>query len=492
MTDDAEAERLARLFAEQDKLSRERLEAREKLSVRDEWLRASFDAQDDRPVAAHDDVSYALPGFATKILEPSALAEIIDLLAIVKRANDEMVGTRSTVAMILLADDEQVDAARRRLRQWADAYVAARLARPSSRDTRPVERFKRLLNELVPHLEQIAFARASVHSVFIGELTDYIPWAAFKATWAYRMEAESNLGLRSRFRVAGESPEEIEYGQGVAQLYAWERADDLTRVYGFFPTDEPEAKPRFSQLKASLSMLASDLAEMRPFLIRGHNPIKTAVELVPGLHVAWVWAGGRALGRLIVAESERELAESLHARRYRTMLRLGYDGLLASDATPWIVTTSRRQLALNLRILETIHGRLFSVYEKLDLDAIWKSARQVTASAPDVAGELTDQNVAVTCQLALDDEPDASATPADTKKPRIRTMRLERLLNVLGDRLGCEVRQGKGSEVVIFRPGGKIARLGRHTRNREVPSTLVRSVLERLGVTFGEWAAAIG
>ena len=53
------------------------------------------------------------------------------------------------------------------------------------------------------------------------------------------------------------------------------------------------------------------------------------------------------------------------------------------------------------------------------------------------------------------------------------------------------ILQGKGSEVVAYRPGGRIARIGRHTRNREVPSTLVQRVLHLVGVTLGEWVRAL-
>ena len=202
---------------------------------------------------------------------------------------------------------------------------------------------------------------------------------------------------------------------------------------------------------------------------------------------------GRRSVSFPVAESEREVIEQHHERRFRTMLRVGYDGILASDATPWLDTTSaggRRALAQNLRIVEAVHAKLFAVYEKVDLDAVYRTARDEAASTTSAADALTEENVAVTCQLAPADEPAAEVGHAP--RPRIHTLRLERLLNVLGDRLGCEVRQGKGSEVVVYRPGGKIARLGRHTRNREVPSALVRSVLERLGVSFGEWVAALG
>jgi hypothetical protein len=57
--------------------------------------------------------------------------------------------------------------------------------------------------------------------------------------------------------------------------------------------------------------------------------------------------------------------------------------------------------------------------------------------------------------------------------------------------LNCEVRQGKGSEVTVYRPGGRIFVLGRHARNDEVHSVLVKQLLHRVGIGQGEWLRAV-
>jgi ketosteroid isomerase-like protein len=491
MTDHEDPERTARHFADQDRRTRGGLDRTENLSVRDRWLMESIDAKEDLVVEPKDASFYTLPSHAAKILPAAAFAEIGELLSLVKQANDEMQGTRSSVAHVLLGGDDLVSDVRRRLRAWADAYASTRLAKPSSRDGSEVARYKRLVGELLPDLERIAFEKASVHSAFLADFTDYLPWAAFRATWASRLVFEDKASLHSRFAIRTDSPIDEVYCQHAVQLYGWEKADDVARVFGAMPRDSGAVTVGSELARDRLGGLASDIREMRPFLIRDSNPVKAAVEIAPGLFVTWVWAGGQALGQVPVAESEREVIEQHRKRRFRTMLRVGYDGILASDATPWLDATSaggRRALAQNLRIVEAIHAKLFSVYERVDLDAVYRTARDSAESATSAVDALTDENVAVTCQLAPVDEPTAEV---GAERPRIYTLRLERLLNVLGDRLGCEVRQGKGSEVVVYRPGGKIARLGRHTRNREVPSALVRSVLERLGVSFGEWVAAM-
>jgi hypothetical protein len=247
--------------------------------------------------------------------------------------------------------------------------------------------------------------------------------------------------------------------------------------------------------RAKLAALASDILELRPFLVRDHNPLKTIVEVAPGLFVAWVWIE-KALGMIPVATTERELLEAWHQGRSRAMLAVAFDGSVSSGATPWLDATSLRDrdaLALSVRLLETIHAKLFAIFDKIDLAAAFGRVRDDTA--------LTDENLALAWRFVppkADDEPgpkeecDAVAPDEEAAAtPRIRTIRMNRFLNVLRDKLGCEVRQGKGSEVVVYRTGGRIARLGRHVRNRELPTGLVRGVLERVGVTFGEWFAAL-
>ncbi len=88
-------------------------------------------------------------------------------------------------------------------------------------------------------------------------------------------------------------------------------------------------------------------------------------------------------------------------------------------------------------------------------------------------------------------EPSPTPVTAACARVRLPTLRLEPFLRLL-ERLGYEIRQGKGSEIVAYRPGtgARIARIGRHTRNREVPSALVQRVLQQFGVMLAEWVEA--
>ena len=74
-----------------------------------------------------------------------------------------------------------------------------------------------------------------------------------------------------------------------------------------------------------------------------------------------------------------------------------------------------------------------------------------------------------------------------TRRRPIRSVRLQRLLSLLSDRFGCEVRQGHGSEITVYRRGGRKWTLGCHKRDAHVPSEVVANLLKRVGIGLDEW-----
>jgi len=68
--------------------------------------------------------------------------------------------------------------------------------------------------------------------------------------------------------------------------------------------------------------------------------------------------------------------------------------------------------------------------------------------------------------------------------------RSQQVFSVL-TRLGCEVSQGKGSEIKIYRPGAKIFTLGHHKRNERLGWSLIRRILKRLEIPVHQWVAAV-
>ena len=104
--------------------------------------------------------------------------------------------------------------------------------------------------------------------------------------------------------------------------------------------------------------------------------------------------------------------------------------------------------------------------------------------------EPSDEEFAALCQTIAEPMEDLALVESGFPSA-FRAIRVQRLLTVLSDRLECEVRQGKGSEIVVFRSGGHHFRLGHHKRNSYVPTTVIKNLLKHVGITFEQWLDAI-
>lgn len=501
--DPQEAERTARALQSQLTDMRERTLASGGLNWHQRKLLAESERlAQDPPVREHEPRCYAPPPVARKVLSRESLAELEELLAVVKRANDEVTGLRSSVARVMVEANGQAEEVRARFRAWADGYVAARLSKVHVRAERPIDRCARLVAELQPFLEGLAHADASSHSVLMAEVAHYVAWGFFQGTWAGQV-THHYRGLTLQLELDIEPALRVPAQQVLARL-KWDRGQELAqfcRLLRRAAPALPEPEPEPEEGRARLAALAADVLEMRPFLLEGDTQrLEHVIQLGPDLFVGWHWVE-RTLGLLAVGESEDELHQGWRDGLLRMALSVGFDGRLRGGATPWVDATSpsaeiRRGTALNLLLLEAIHARLFAAFDRIDLAAAFGRVKD--------APTLTDEALALAWRFRPHAAEEPAEEPAEAVPPtsevaprssmpasRLGRLRMVRLLNVLETRLGCEVRQGKGSEVVVHRAGGKIARLGRHTRNREIPTVLLRGVLERLGVSFQEWRAAL-
>jgi hypothetical protein len=134
------------------------------------------------------------------------------------------------------------------------------------------------------------------------------------------------------------------------------------------------------------------------------------------------------------------------------------------------------------------------MYSRVDTAAILARFREPTGSeGSDDGGERADEAIAIAVQVRDDGGPAGEApTSEGVARPRRRVMamRFERFIRLLAA-MGCEVRQGKSSEVNVYRDGGRIARIGHHLRNPELPPGLVRMALDRLEIPVAEFLARI-
>ncbi|MEM5529665.1 hypothetical protein WN093_12640 [Gammaproteobacteria bacterium AS21] len=75
----------------------------------------------------------------------------------------------------------------------------------------------------------------------------------------------------------------------------------------------------------------------------------------------------------------------------------------------------------------------------------------------------------------------------NTKTIHIPKVRQNRLFVWLQDQLKCQILSGKGSEIKIFYPGGRIYTLGKHKPNPEVSTWKIKEILKRVGINESIW-----
>jgi len=164
------------------------------------------------------------------------------------------------------------------------------------------------------------------------------------------------------------------------------------------------------------------------------------------------------------------------------------DGWICHREFPWIrvdpefeLAARRHELAVNWFILDTFVDRLLSVWDQLDKpEAIQRGGE------PDATIEEQIAAIAVATLEREDSEPSSGRTTG-RKSSRLRPMKLSRLEVILRDGFGCETRQGKGSERIMSRPGGKLFRFGRHGVDKEVYPDRIKQCLARLEIPVGDF-----
>lgn len=462
------------------------------------WVRGHLELE-DWIIENQTSSAYALPGVLSRFLKSELIEELTGLLASIRTINNQLTGMRISEAEVILTGDDRIKEIKRNLYLWADKYVSYRVGRTQDRDKDKVRQFQKIYEEFLPQLEQIAFLEKTAHRCFLSSLTDYLPWRLFHNTCRSLIEIEKSSDWSGRFRILSLDMRTRAYLEHIVQIYQFTSENDLALILDHVnkcgnPTcGNSKIQKHDQSITDHLAELAFEIQEMRPFLLHNFNPEKSIIKVTDDLYISWRWATGFGIGIVLVARSKEAMLVQLHKHASHTVLSLSDEGILQCGPLPWIDTFTLiekhdNSLSANLHIVELIHAKLFSLYDRVDRDAILNRMRNRTEERNE--STLTDEEFAATCQILPESTEDLSLNQNDAIKAPTRILggvRVQRLLSILEVQLGCEVRQGKGSEIVIYRQGGHHFRLGHHKRNPYVPAMVIKNLLKHVGINFDEW-----
>jgi hypothetical protein len=239
------------------------------------------------------------------------------------------------------------------------------------------------------------------------------------------------------------------------------------------------------------------IQEMRPFLVHNFNPMKTLVQIGQGFHLAWDWATRFGIASIIGGDSEEEVLRSRESHSSRYLVRVDDDGRLLDPGKPWLCVGEAgysgdgKALPANLYIVNLFHDRLYEFYDQIDFDSIRRRAIEKSheQGKDEPVDAEADEEIALSCQDLA--ERIAEEKPAGPRR-RIGSLKFQDLASFLERSFNVQVRQGKGSEVILSRPGvERLFRLGCHGNNPEVPSDKVRELLRRLAISKQEWLRVV-
>ncbi|MUG29770.1 hypothetical protein [Aeromonas salmonicida] len=140
-------------------------------------------------------------------------------------------------------------------------------------------------------------------------------------------------------------------------------------------------------------------------------------------------------------------------------------------------------------VLNEFHNKLLSLYlvrkksfNKIDLYSNYDKSDELVGFTYEYHQSLEDVEQTHTC----------FENDAITKKSfgRVPSVTMSYFLSFMKKAFDCNVENGKGSEIKIWRFGSKIFTLGRHKQDQQISSFVIGKILKRLSISKEEWLLA--
>ena len=451
----------------------------------------------DSLVAVHPPNIYRPPSEACKWGSAEQVQRLLGLLEVLKELNDYFEGELVRELHIQLNCDPVVLGIQADFMKWFWEYAEQRLkAVYPEQEPDPVLAVETIFRELMPVHNDLCCMPDSVHGIVLEQVRSLFIWVLACRTWLgemvdFKRRDNGSVDVFTRFT---DEPSK-EHVSRIVQMEKWVFMDTPIRLAVHLEQAEDGPTLKLDQPQEQtlehLRSLAADLMEMRPMLVRNFNSKKTLTRLAEGVWIGFDWALGHRLLQVYVGKSEEHLLWQWSTSNFQGILSVIPDGQLAYEATPWCTglyydsMLPSSVLGANLVVVDAIHELLFTFWDQIDVDAVLGRLRK-TAEERELEEDEAEEFVAATIQKAESEEDSAPLTGRI-----VRSLRFNTLVRAL-ELLGCEISQGKGSEVKVFREGGKIFSLPHHKRNDHYQPFLIRRLLRRLGISLEEWAGALG
>lgn len=461
------------------------------------------------PVRSLSVADVTLPADVPRFAGEAEARELQALLLEVRELNERFVGEPQLESFVRInGTPEQADLIGRG-RAFAERHAARRLARPSPRDAGcQYRRFVRLWKELVVFLDRIGLVDigggemrcATVAGQYLGPTCDLLAWLFFQGTWARDVGWSDDQFVDLAGRPDAEVGAQCLDAFGVYRWKASRRFDRVLREMAQALVERGTSHGSDDEERARIGLLAEDIAEMRPFLVRNFPVAKAIIDLPGGLVAGFRWDTLDRIGVLHGAPTERALLEQYEKGVGSLHLVLGYDGLLRCSVN-WFrdVSNHREQLpvpplVVGRVVLERLHAKLYGFFDKIDLEAVcarWHGRVTEHAGEPETAVEeaafVEDETAVVAASIATRDRALGSE---GRRGGRVATsLRLSELGTLLERHFGCRARSAKGSELVFYREGGRHAFVSRHKSNPLVPAIAIQHMLRKLAIPVQDWLA---
>lgn len=461
------------------------LESKSEQTCREQWVLGSI-TDLRRVIRDAPPEAFRLPVHFNAIMPGAELEALEALLEQLRSLNNECVGMSMGEAQLLLSQDDRATQLIDDLHAAYAQIITYRLRRHNSKDSGNAYRqFDRIYDELLPGLDRILEFADTVSCLVLHPVQDRAAWDLYSRTWRSWVQV-TPMGVHFAGALDGRLKP---LAMRTFGLYAWMQADDLQSVLNRTTVPPDGAPNNPAATRAAIEGMAEDLAIMRPLMAPNFDPLKTQVQVGPNQWAVWFWALTR-LGGIGVASSQRELIAAHTRTKFPQLLGVDYGGDLSVWHMPWRAThlDDLDTLAAHHAILKALYDPLLEMYCRIDVDAILARYRRPDPETTPVVPADHAQTEADTAAIAALARADDQARTPDLTR-RIRGLRLVRLTDALTS-LGCTVRQGKGSEIIVHRPGHRMARLGRHKRNPEVSPYAICNALRRLGLSVRDLVRA--